>query len=298
MSESMHQQYSVTQSIRGSVNNTTTTSRRSSVRMHLANAANVNLFEVTAQDKAPKKDFCQLIVNKDQVIFRRWIISLRVEAKSLRPVENKYSHEDFLEDDTLQADVSRIFGPEVLNKARCLCEGRVDWLAHMPLPILLYIISFLDIVDVANLSQVNSFFRETCNSDIIWEELFFRHNEDVSEEVIDLGMERGWKEVFFASKLHLRVLLSRRQREKGQQNVEGDENENTMTDPSDPDGASTVSNNNRRCRKFSPRRSSTPRMTAQHQQEQNSSREPLGVNDATINTTLSQIDERNETINE
>ena len=57
------------------------------------------------------------------------------------------------------ADVSRIFGPEVLNKARCLCEGRVDWLAHMPLPILLYIISFLDIVDVANLSQVNSFFR-------------------------------------------------------------------------------------------------------------------------------------------
>ena len=70
MSESMHQQYSVTQSIRGSVNNTTTTSRRSSVRMHLANAANVNLFEVTAQDKAPKKDFCQLIVNKDQVGLR------------------------------------------------------------------------------------------------------------------------------------------------------------------------------------------------------------------------------------
>ena len=93
-------------------------------------------------------------------------------------------------------------------------------------------------------------------------------------------------------------MLSRRQREKGQQNVEGDENENTMTDPNDPDGASTVSNNNRRSRKFSPRRSSTPRMNAQHQQEQNSSREPLGVNDATINTTLSQIDERNETINE
>ena len=52
------------------------------------------------------------------------------------------------------ADVRRIFGPEALNKARCLCEGRVDWVAHMPLPILLYVISFLDLVDVANLSQV------------------------------------------------------------------------------------------------------------------------------------------------
>ena len=53
--------------------------------------------------------------------------------------------------------------------------------------------------------QVNSFFRETCSSDLIWEELFFRHNDDVSEELIDLAMERGWKEVFFANKLHLRV---------------------------------------------------------------------------------------------
>jgi len=259
--------------------------------MHLANTANVNLFEVTAQDKAPKKDFCQLIVNKEQVIFRRWIISLRVEAKSLRPIENKYSHGDFLEDDTLQAEVSRIFGAEALNKTRCLCEGRVDWLAHMPLPILLYIISFLDIVDVANLSQVNNFFRETCASDIIWEEMFFRHNEDVSEDVIDLGMEKGWREVFFASKLHLRVLLSRRQREKGK-TPRQDENINDQVDNQDPNSASSLAT--LKSRKFSPRRSSTPRSNAQ----QNSSREPLSVNDATINdnTTLSLIDEQSETL--
>ncbi|XP_063726654.1 F-box only protein 36-like [Symsagittifera roscoffensis] len=260
-------------------------SKSSGSRMTVSSVgANVNLFEVTAQERSPKKDFCQLVVNKEQVIFRRWIISLRVEATSLRPIENKYSHEDFLEDEQLQADVRRIFGPEALNKARCLCEGRVDWVAHMPLPILLYVISFLDLVDVANLSQVNSFFRETCSSDLIWEELFFRHNDDVSEELIDLAMERGWKEVFFANKLHLRVLLNRRQREKLHEN--GDENSSKAR-------SSAVFT--RRAHKFSPRRSSTPRVNRETRVNE-VVREPLGPNESAINenSSLSFIDEQND----
>ena len=75
----------------------------------------------------------------------------------------------------------------------------------MPLPIVLYIISFLDIMDVANLSQVNCFFHEMTSNDIIWEELFFKHNNEVTEELVDLALEKGWKHIFFANKLHLRV---------------------------------------------------------------------------------------------
>lgn len=175
-----------------------------------------NLFEITAQDKAPKKDFCQLVVTKEKVLFRRWVISLRVEARSLRPLEAQLSHEDFLEDDSLQSEVKRVFGLDAFNKTVRMCHGQVDWLARMPLPIVLYIISFLDIVDVANLSQVNSFFREISSNDIIWEELFFKYNDQATEELIDLALEKGWKHIFFANKLHLRVLLSRRQKDKNE----------------------------------------------------------------------------------
>ncbi|XP_006047162.1 F-box only protein 36 isoform X2 [Bubalus bubalis] len=113
------------------------------------------LFEIVGQGPAPSKDYYQLLVTRFQVIFRWWKISLRSEYRSTKPGETKETHQDFLEKSHLQVQIALIFGSRILDYVFNLCEGKFDFLERLSDSLLLNIISYLDLEDIARLSQTS-----------------------------------------------------------------------------------------------------------------------------------------------
>nr|XP_034989863.1 F-box only protein 36 [Zootoca vivipara] len=168
------------------------------------------LFEARGQAPAPSKDFYQLLVTKKEVIFRWWKISLRSEFREARPGELKESHEDFLDNPSLQIQIAIVFGGDTLDHIFNMCRGNFDFLARLPDPLLLYIISYLDLEDIARLSQVSHRFETLCNSDKLWEMIVGNLSGRITPEMRSLAQEVGWKQFFFTNKIQLQLQLRRR----------------------------------------------------------------------------------------
>ncbi|XP_066565756.1 F-box only protein 36 [Amia ocellicauda] len=168
------------------------------------------VFEISGQGPAPSKDFFQLLVTKTKVIWRWWKISLRSEFRNTVPGELKESHQDFVDDSSLQVQVSTVFGVKILVYTRNLCQGHFDYLDRLSEPLLLRVISFLDLEDVARLAQTSQKFKKLCNSEEVWEQIVERHCDTVTPEMRSLAKERGWKEIFFCNKLQLQMHISRK----------------------------------------------------------------------------------------
>uniref|UniRef100_A0A8C3IHR2 F-box protein 36 n=1 Tax=Chrysemys picta bellii TaxID=8478 RepID=A0A8C3IHR2_CHRPI len=149
----------------------------------MASLLQEDLFETRAQAPAPSKDFYQLIVTRKEVIFRWWKISLRSEF---------------------------LFGANILEHIFNLCRGNFDFLERLPDPLLLYIISFLELEDIARLSQVSHRFKTICNSDTLWEKIVQNLCGAITPEMRALAQEVGWKQFFFTNKLQLQLQLRRR----------------------------------------------------------------------------------------
>nr|XP_055235651.1 F-box only protein 36 isoform X3 [Gorilla gorilla gorilla] len=119
------------------------------------------LFETVGQGPPPSKDYYQLLVTRSQVIFRWWKISLRSEYRSTKPGEAKETHEDFLENSHLQGQTALIFGARILDYVINLCKGKFDFLERLSDNLLLNIISYLDLEDIARLCQTSHRFAKT-----------------------------------------------------------------------------------------------------------------------------------------
>ena len=52
-------------------------------------------------------------------------------------------------------DVKRVFGEHICDYAVGLCRGDLDYLVRMPMPLLIYMVSFMDLHTVARLSQTS-----------------------------------------------------------------------------------------------------------------------------------------------
>nr|XP_054535486.1 F-box only protein 36 isoform X3 [Pan troglodytes] len=91
----------------------------------------------------------------NMVIFRWWKISLRSEYRSTKPGEAKETHEDFLENSHLQGQTALIFGARILDYVINLCKGKFDFLERLSDDLLLNIISYLDLEDIARLCQTS-----------------------------------------------------------------------------------------------------------------------------------------------
>ncbi|MEE6500749.1 hypothetical protein FKM82_003912, partial [Ascaphus truei] len=89
------------------------------------------------------------------VIMKCWKISLRSEFRDTKPGEYKESHQDFLDDSTTQFQIGIVFGQSTLEYVLNLCRGNIDFLERLPEPLVLYIAKFLDLEDIAQLSQVS-----------------------------------------------------------------------------------------------------------------------------------------------
>ena len=50
-------------------------------------------------------------------------------------------------------NVKNVFGQHVLDYALGICRGNIDYIVRLPKPLLIYLVSFLDLHSVARLSQ-------------------------------------------------------------------------------------------------------------------------------------------------
>uniref|UniRef100_UPI00398E4245 F-box only protein 36a isoform X1 n=1 Tax=Pristiophorus japonicus TaxID=55135 RepID=UPI00398E4245 len=168
------------------------------------------IFEISAQAPAPSKDYHHLLVTDSKVIWRWWKISLRSEFRNMKPWEQNSSYQDFLDDLNLQVHISVIFGNEILKYICNLCQHRFDYLERLPKGLLMYIISFLELEDIARLSQTSRQFEKACNSDELWAHIVSRYCDTITQEMRELSVEVGWKEIFFTNKLQLQKKIRRR----------------------------------------------------------------------------------------
>uniref|UniRef100_A0A8C5AJE6 F-box protein 36b n=1 Tax=Gadus morhua TaxID=8049 RepID=A0A8C5AJE6_GADMO len=167
------------------------------------------LFEISAQGPAPNKDFYQLSITKSDVIWRYWKISLRNASRNAKPGEQRESHQDYLEDTRLQSQVGLVFGQGIQAYTLALGRGCYDYLERLPDALLLRILAHLQLEEVGALGQTSHRFRKLCSSEAFWEQAVRGHWETVPAEVGSLGLELGWRRVFFTSKLQLQKLISR-----------------------------------------------------------------------------------------
>ncbi|PNI70477.1 FBXO36 isoform 3 [Pan troglodytes] len=153
------------------------------------------LFETVGQGPPPSKDYYQLLVTRSQVIFRWWKISLRSEYRSTKPGEAKETHEDFLENSHLQ--------------------GKFDFLERLSDDLLLNIISYLDLEDIARLCQTSHRFAKLCMSDKLWEQIVQSTCDTITPDVRALAEDTGWRQLFFTNKLQLQRQLRKRKQKYG-----------------------------------------------------------------------------------
>ncbi|KAJ0059238.1 hypothetical protein NL108_009593, partial [Boleophthalmus pectinirostris] len=83
-----------------------------------------------------------------------WKITLRRNVDR-RPGKIKESHLDLLEDTRLQREIALVFGEDVLNYTKSLCQGQFNYLEHLPDALLLHILSFLELEDVGQLLRTS-----------------------------------------------------------------------------------------------------------------------------------------------
>ena len=163
--------------------------------------------EKVSQAPPPSKDFHQLVVNENEVIWRTWRIAIRSDQRGMPPTQKKVPWDEFDDDTLLQGDISRVFGEETLKHVHAIVCG--DWLIRLPPRAVLHIASFLDLIDVVRFGGVCKFTRKICTSDLLWKKRFLLYCDTVTDDMKTMAKEVGWRKVFFANNLERRVKLRR-----------------------------------------------------------------------------------------
>ncbi|KAK6478608.1 F-box only protein 36-like isoform X1 [Huso huso] len=176
----------------------------------MASLIGETVFESNGQAPAPSKDFYQLVVTKKEVIWRFWKISLRSEFRTTNPGELREMHKEYLDDYSLQAQIATVLGDSIVSYTLNLCRGNFDYLERLPYALLLYVILYLDLEDVAQLSQTSRKFEKLCSSDALWERIVENSCDTITPEMRALSKEVGWKQIFFTNKLQLQMQIRRR----------------------------------------------------------------------------------------
>ncbi|KPP70792.1 hypothetical protein Z043_110347, partial [Scleropages formosus] len=129
-------------------------------RPNMASLLRETLFEISDQGPAPSKDFYTLVVTRREVIWRWWKISLRSEYRNTQPGQLRESHEEFKDDSVLMHKITVVFGPSILTYVSNLCNGEFDYLDRMPDPLILHIMTFLDLNDALRLRCTSSKYKK------------------------------------------------------------------------------------------------------------------------------------------
>ena len=109
------------------------------------------VFTASGQAPSPSKDFFELIVAKDRVIWRAWRIKYK-NHRMIMPSEECVSYDEFQDDNRIQTEIFRNLGDDVLQVS--LGYVSREWIARLPSSVLRNIAAHLSIKDVTVLSQV------------------------------------------------------------------------------------------------------------------------------------------------
>lgn len=206
---------------------------RRSILLTLFNMKTKEIFELGAQAPSPSKDYCQLVMTHNMVIFRKWRITLRSDSESRYPSETKDSYEDFIYDENLQDEIARVFGLNTLVYMQNIIEkGKLDYLLRLPENVIIKIISNLDLEDLSRLSQVNGLFRQLCRSDKVWMTLYKKYySSEITRELLQLAERDGWRKLFFTNKIKLKLELRRQAKGNNDNSDCYDENDSIYHTP-------------------------------------------------------------------
>ncbi|XP_054461264.1 F-box only protein 36a [Anoplopoma fimbria] len=163
----------------------------------MASLLGEHLFQMSGQGPPPQKDFFQLLINKNEVIWRSWKISVRLDSKGAAPKEQKTSHDNFLHQKTLQQQVGAVFGQRILEYTRSLCQGKFDYLERLPDDIVLRILSYVELKDVRLLAQISQRFRKLCNSEKFWEQTVKNRCAEFTNDMEGIANAMGWRRMYF-----------------------------------------------------------------------------------------------------
>nr|KAF6353226.1 F-box protein 36 [Pipistrellus kuhlii] len=106
-------------------------------------------------------------------------------------------------DHPIPVQIALVFGARILDYVFNLCEGRIDFLERLSDNLLMIIISYLDIDDIASLSFTSHRFSKLCMSDRLWEPIVEAANE-ITPAMKALAQDHSWRQTFFTKKLQLR----------------------------------------------------------------------------------------------
>lgn len=98
-----------------------------------------------------------------------------------------------------------------------MCEGKFDFLERLSDNLLLSIISYLDLEDIARLSQTSRRFAKLCTSDQLWEPIVESACDNITPDMRALAEEMGWRQMFFTNKLQLQRQIRKRKQREGSQ---------------------------------------------------------------------------------
>lgn len=68
---------------------------------------------------------------------------------------------------SLSGDVSAVFGFQILQYTKSLCQGHYDYLDRLPDPLLLRIINYLELEDVGQLARTSRRFKQVSSRNMI-----------------------------------------------------------------------------------------------------------------------------------
>ncbi|XP_039250394.1 F-box only protein 36-like [Styela clava] len=173
------------------------------------------LLDISEQAPSPSKDYINMRVTLKDIQWRTWKISPQCLKPDVlvTPNEAIFPLEDLVHDLDLQSEIKRIFGKNTLEYVKNLCEGKYNFLDRLKKSLQIYIISFLELEDVAKLSQVNRHFHELCECDQLWEHIVDRCCDTVTPDMKLYAQEVGYKQMFFTNKLQLQMQMRRRKQE-------------------------------------------------------------------------------------
>ncbi|CAL1579361.1 unnamed protein product [Knipowitschia caucasica] len=193
------------------------------------------LFETSGRAPGQNKTLYYLAITKTEVIWRWWKISLRAVDRNTRPGEEKQSHQEMLEDSSFQSEISTVFGRDILDYTKRLCQGHWNFLEHLPDPLLLRILGFLELEDVGQLLRTSRRFWKLCQSEQFWESAVRQRCSTLPDDVVSLSRGIGWRRIFFTNKIQLQLLLNRH-RVKTLEQDSGDRNPPTDRSPKTDEG--------------------------------------------------------------
>uniref|UniRef100_A0A2I3GP05 F-box protein 36 n=1 Tax=Nomascus leucogenys TaxID=61853 RepID=A0A2I3GP05_NOMLE len=129
--------------------------------------------------------------------------------------EAKENHEDFLENLRLHGQTALIFGARMLDYVINLRKGKFDFVERLSDDLLLNIISYLHLEDIARLCQTSHRFAKLCMSDKLWEQIVQSTCNTLTPDVRALAEDTGWRQLFFTNKLQLQRQLRKRKQKYG-----------------------------------------------------------------------------------